>query len=114
MQTIDTPAARATDPCTSHDAADAITASGHRARKRQQVYEALVQYGQEGVTSEELARLSGIDYGTVEKRLSELRGPFAVIRGYPESPERRRNLSTGRTAMVWRPVDTANEAGESK
>ncbi|MFB6311526.1 MAG: winged helix-turn-helix domain-containing protein [Salinirussus sp.] len=113
MQTSETPAARSTDPCTSHEAADAITESGDRVTKRQKVLDALIRHGQNGITSDELAEVSGLPYGTVERRLSELRQqPMgAFVRGYPESPERRKNPHTGRSAMVWRPVETKVEIG---
>jgi len=106
MQTIDTPAARATDPCTSHEAAEQHTASGDRAAAQQMVLGAIRRHGQGGITADELAQAAGIDRYTISRRLPELRDAGRVfVRGYPLSPERRKSTLSNRQSMVWRPVE---------
>lgn len=106
MTATDTPAARSTDPCTSHDAAEQHTASGNRAWQREMVRRALVVHGQGGMTADELAEASGIDYYAICRRLPELRTRNqAFVRGGTQSPEKRKNPHTGRSAMVWRPME---------
>lgn len=105
MMQTETPAARNTDPPTSHEAAEQHTASGKRAQQRDAVARALIEHGQGGVTSDELAEAAGMDRYLVARRLPELlTRNRAFVRGYKESPERRKSTISGRAAMVWRPV----------
>lgn len=93
---VRTPAARSTDPGTSHAAAESVTKSGVRARQQRQVLDALRQWP--GCTSAELAQRANIDRYAVARRLPELVPTFAV-----QGPARRCAIS-GRPAVTWRPA----------
>lgn len=80
---IQTPAARASDPETSHEAAKSITASGERRRQQVQVLALVV--ASPGCTAGELAEVAadwevGVDYFAIQRRVSELEPQF-VRRG---------------------------------
>lgn len=110
MRTIETPAARAYDPPTSHEAAEYHTASGRRASEQQQVLRAMIAHGQRGVTSDELAQRASLDRYMVARRLPELRSAGHVfVRGFPLSPEKRPSSISKRAGMVWRPVSCQAE-----
>lgn len=98
MRTVHTPAARATDPATSHLAAEAITASG--ARDAQQQLAAEVVQKHPGHTSNELAGFCDLDRYALARRLPECATAGAVRRG----PARLCRVS-GRSAVTWWPVD---------
>lgn len=75
---VNTPAARATDPDTSHKAAEANTASGRRQSQRQQVLDAVIRWP--GSTTAELARLMKVWLDVPRRRMSELvTGQVVVI-----------------------------------
>ncbi len=67
---VNTPAARATDPPTSHEAAEANTTSGRRQTQRQAVLEAVHRWP--GRTTAELAKLMGVWLDVPRRRMSEL------------------------------------------
>lgn len=90
---IRTPAARNTDPETSHIAAEAITKSGVRAHQQRQVLAALREWP--GCTSAELAQRASMDRYAVARRLPELVPTFAVQGGA------RRCHVSGRPAVTW-------------
>lgn len=80
---IQTPAARATDPETSHDSENEITKSGERSRQQIRVL-ALIE-AIPGSTAGELAKAAaewnvGVDYFAIQRRVSELEPQF-VRRG---------------------------------
>ena len=90
---VRTPAARATDPDTSHAAAEAVTKSGVRAHQQRQVLAALREWP--GCTSAELARHAHMDRYAVARRLPEL-VPLFAFRGVS------RNCHvSGRPAVTW-------------
>lgn len=93
---VRTPAARSTDPGTSHAAAESVTKSGVRAHQQRQVLAALREWP--GCTSAELAQRANIDRYAVARRLPELVPTFAV-----QGPARRCAIS-GRPAVTWRPA----------
>lgn len=76
---VETPAARRTDPVTSHLAAEQHTRSGARGHQQAQAIAAVRQWP--GHTSFELAMLSGIDRYTLARRLPECETAGAVKRG---------------------------------
>jgi hypothetical protein len=85
VPTVETPAARATDPETSHIAAEQITASGKRASHQREILDLLRRC--DGRTSAELAALAqreGLAHLTrheVARRLPELATAGAVRKG---------------------------------
>lgn len=97
MRRVETPAARATDPVTSHLAADAHTRSGTRARQQEQAADAVARYP--GHTSQELAQLTGLDRYMLARRLPECVTAGAVFKGTNQ-----RCSVSGRLAMTWWPV----------
>lgn len=93
----ETPAARNTDPVTSHLAADAITASGERGRQ-QQIVEATV-FMFPGCTSAELARCCELDRFQIARRCPEVELAGRIQRGEP------RKCAVGhRKAITWFPA----------
>lgn len=89
----DTPRARRTDPVTSHEAADAIKASGELGRQQREVLDAVRRWP--GLTSLELGARMNINRWQVARRLPELE-PLHVRKG-----ERRR--VNGRRHVTWWP-----------
>lgn len=94
---VATPAARASDPDTSHEAAEQITRDGSRHQWRKQVAEAVRSYP--GRTSRELARSCRIAHEILHKRLPECVTAGVVCKG-----DARRCLVTGRRTTVWWPA----------
>lgn len=100
----DLPRSRATDPNTSHQAADRIRRSGQLGRQQLQVLEAVRRWP--GRTSAELGQLVAAELGqdptrwryTVARRLPEL-APVHIRRSKPRSCE-----VTGNPATTWHPV----------
>ena len=95
---VATPAARATDPNASHDAAEHMTATGRRAY--QQTVSAAAVLRHPGLTSNELSKRAKLDRYMLARRLPECETGGAVKRG----PERRCSVS-GRLACTWWPVE---------
>lgn len=94
---IETPAARNTDPITSHLAAEHITKTGARAYQQAQVAAAVRSFP--GRTSFELAMASQIDRYTVARRLPECETAGLVKR----EGVRKCGIS-GRLALTWSPT----------
>lgn len=92
---IRTPAARSTDPETSHIAAEAVTKSGVRAHQQRQVLAALREWP--GRTSAELAQQASMDRYAVARRLPELCPTFAFRGGSTICS------ISGRPAVTWWP-----------
>lgn len=91
--------ARSTDPCTSHESANALIATGARAHQQHLALAAVRAYP--GCTSLELARMSQMDRYTLARRLPELIDLGLVTQG----PKRRCTASArGLNAVTWEPV----------
>ena len=91
---IQTPAARSTDPWTSHDAAEHVTKTGKRTRQQQQVLDLIREHP--NCSSEELAGFGVLGYHQIARRIKEL-----VTGGFIESCSVRVN-SRGRPVLTWR------------
>lgn len=94
MMRVETPAARATDPTTSHLAAAEHTASGKRGHQQAQAVAAVRAFP--GRTSFELALATDLDRYMLARRLPECETGRAVKRGEPK-----RCSVTGKLAMTW-------------
>ena len=92
---IQTPIARATDPATSHEAAEYMNATGKR-KKQQQLALDLVRR-HPGLTADELATYGQLDRYMLNRRLPELVMAQLVERG-----QARPSRITGRNASTWR------------
>jgi len=100
----DTPRSRATDPDTSHQAADKVRRTGELGKQQLLVLDAVKRWP--GRTSTEIGKLIADERGEdayrwryiAGRRLSEL-SPVHVRRGKPRSCE-----VTGNAALVWHPV----------
>jgi hypothetical protein len=99
---MDNPIARATDPDTSHEAAEYVTDTGIRAAQCRRVADAVRRFP--GRTSNELSDASGIDRYTIARRLPELE-PAHVTRG-----DARTCRISGRRALTWEPTTTTTPA----
>jgi hypothetical protein len=93
---IETPAARNTDPHTSHEAAEAITASGEREQQQKRV--ALAVRLWPGRTSAEIAALMNEHRQMPARRLPELETAGWVTRG-----KARKCTYSNRNAITWWP-----------
>lgn len=94
---VETPAARASDPITSHLAAEEVTASGKRSQQQAQAVAAVRAWP--GCTSFELAMKSDLDRYALARRLPEV-----VLAGLVRKGEPKRCDVTGRLALTWWPV----------
>jgi hypothetical protein len=90
----DTPRSRRADPVTSHEAAEAIKASGVLGRQQREVLEAVRKWP--GLTSLELGARMSINRWAVARRLPELE-PTHVRKGEPK-------VVNGRRAVTWWPA----------
>lgn len=99
----DTPRARGTDPITSHEAAEALKASGELGRQQREVLAALQRWP--GSTSLELAGRMGVSRQVTGRRLPEL-APVYVRQGDPARGEYR--LINGRRHVQWWPVKSTD------
>lgn len=89
-----TPAARITDPITSHLAAEEHTASGKRGKHVGLVIDAVRRWP--GRTSAELAPLCGLERHEVARRTADAEKSGAIRKG-----EIRRCNTSGRSAVTW-------------
>jgi hypothetical protein len=94
---VATPAARRTDPESSHQAAEIHALSGKRAHQQDQAAAAVRQFP--GLTSLELAGMTGLDRYMLARRLPECETAGRVRRG-----PMRHCAVTGRLAMEWMPA----------
>lgn len=94
---VETPAARRTDPETSHAAAEVITKSGERAHQQHQTAAAVKRHP--GHTSQELSELTGIDRYTLARRLPECETAGSAKRGAVTEC-----TVTKRKALTWWPA----------
>lgn len=104
---IQTPAARASDPRSSHEAAEAITLSGARRKQQGMATAAVASYP--GHTSLELAGYSGMDRYVLARRLPECETAGTVRRG-----QMRTCAVSGRLAMTWWPPGEAEQTDISR
>ena len=95
----DTPRSRATDPVTSHEAAEAIKTSGELGRQQREVLKALRRWP--GSTSLELAGRMGVERQVTGRRLPEL-SPVHARQGDPRKGEYR--VIEGRRHVQWWPT----------
>jgi len=98
---IRTPASRTSDPVTSHEAEEEITANGKRQAQQNEVL-AMVQRNQ-GCTSAEIAAAEEVDRYMVARRLPEL-APDHVFKGKP-----RKCRESDRRAVVWFTVGSVED-----
>ena len=94
---IATPAARATDPESSHLAAEEITASGKRQEQIGLAITAVRDHP--GNTSMELSELTGLDRYMLARRLPDAETAGAIRRG-----EQRVCQVSNRRALTWYPT----------
>ncbi|NID15008.1 MarR family transcriptional regulator [Luteibacter yeojuensis] len=97
LRQVETPAARATDPMTSHLAAEQITASGKRGQQQAQAIAAVRAFP--GMTSFELAMRTKLDRYMLARRL-----PECLTTGAVRKDEPRTCSITGRLATTWFPT----------
>lgn len=97
---VRTPAARATDPVTSHMAAENLTQSGVRCKQQAEVLSAI--WCNEGCTAHELAKRTGLDYYKIMRRGAELRLAGVVKEN---RFDKRRCTVSGRMALTWWPKE---------
>lgn len=91
------PAARVSDPVTSHLAADDHTASGKRGRHIGIVIDAVHRHP--GKTSAELSPLCGLERHEVARRTADAQECGAIRKGAI-----RRCNTSGRSAVTWWPA----------
>lgn len=91
------PAARATDPVTSHLSAAEHTDSGKRGRHIGIVIDAVRRHP--GKTSAEIAPLCGLERHEVARRTADAEHARAIRKG-----EIRRCNTSGRSAVTWWPA----------
>ena len=96
MIDIRTPASRASDPRTSHEAEAAHTGSGGRRAQQERTRTAVGLYP--GYTSLDLAAVTGLDRYMLARRLPELESAGLVRKGPPVCS------SNGKRAVTWWPV----------
>lgn len=91
----DLPRSRSTDPDTSHEAADAIRASGDLGRQQREVLEAVRRWP--GLTSLELGARTTLDRWATARRLPELEAAGKIRRGEAR-------VVNGRRHLTWHPA----------
>lgn len=97
IRRVETPAARATDPQSSHAAADLVTLTGTRHNHMGLVIDAVRRFP--GLTSAELTPHTGLERHEVARRTSDAETAGAIVKG-----ELRKCSLSGRLAVVWRPA----------
>lgn len=90
------PAARTTDPRTSHAAAEHVTASGMRQRHIDIVVRAVRKH--KGLTSAELSEVCGLERHEVARRTADAEADGLIMKG---AAKRQAN---GRRAVTWWPT----------
>lgn len=97
VRVVETPAARRTDPATSHLAAEHVTSSGKRGQQQAQATAAV--RAMPGLTSFELAMKTNLDRYMLARRLPECVTAGTVRKGHVRTCS-----ITGRQAMTWFPL----------
>ena len=87
--------ARKTDPVTSHEAAKLITPSLNKIEES--IYEALLEVGEMGATSDEIVKMTDIKYRSVTPRLKPM-----CKKGFVFDSGECRNGDSGRQQIIWR------------
>jgi hypothetical protein len=87
--------ARATDPDTSHEAAEHVR--GELATKLEAVVLSALREHPNGLTNHGLVRVTGIDWNTITPRIAPL-----VRKGLVFDSGKRREGPTNRTCIVWK------------
>lgn len=103
MRLVETPIARSSDPESSHRAAAEITASGRRQQQITMVINMVRKFP--GMTSMELAGMTGEDRYVIARRLPEAVTAGAICKG-----QQRACSVTGKLALTWWPVDPGMKA----
>lgn len=98
IRLVETPAARSSDPISSHRAANELTASGRRGQQIAQAIAAVRAFP--GKTSQELADKTGICRFVLARRLPEAVTAGAIMKGI-----QRPCSVTGKLALTWYVVD---------
>lgn len=93
VRRIETPAARFSDPITSHEAAEHVTSTGQRQRHLSIVVAAVREHP--GLTSLELADVCGLERHEVARRTADAETTGAIFKG----PVKRQ--TNGRSAVTW-------------
>jgi hypothetical protein len=106
MNLSDMPIARASDPETSHLAADAVTRSGKRGAQQAVCLEAVRK--NPGSTSAELSKVIGVDRFMPARRLPEIEHAGLIRRGAIAEC-----MVTGSMCLTWWPVDKPDAAGQA-
>lgn len=79
IRRIETPAARANDPVSSHIAAEQITINGKRQSHLERIVEAV--YAHPGCTAGELTQYTGLSHVQIDRRTGDLRMSGDVVFG---------------------------------
>lgn len=110
MMNIQTPAARANDPISSHLAADEMNQSGSRHAQGQRVIAAMIEAYKSGritrsrgITTKELSVYYGLDRHMVARRMSDLETARQAYRSGPD--ETRRCDISERQSQEWWPSE---------
>jgi hypothetical protein len=103
LRLVETPIARSSDPESSHRAAAEITASGRRQQQITMVINMVRKFP--GMTSMELAGMTGEDRYVIARRLPEAATAGAVCKG-----QQRSCAVTSKLALTWWPVDPGMKA----
>jgi hypothetical protein len=106
MMRIETPAARNSDPFTSHEAAEHHTRTGKRAYQQQQTVAAVRAFP--GKTSFEIAMATGLDRFMLARRLSE-----CVTAGLVKKGVAVECTVTRRKAVTWWPCARCKSTGSA-
>lgn len=89
------PAARATDPATSHEAARKVEKSGRAQTNRARCLDAVK--AQPGATSGEIAKAAGLERHEAARRLPELRDKLGMVKNEGQ----RKCKVTGNPSIQW-------------
>ena len=119
MMNIQTPAARANDPISSHLAADEINQSGSRHAQGQRVIAAMIEAYKSGritrsrgITTKELSVYYGLDRHMVARRMSDLETARQAFRSGPD--ETRRCGISERQSQEWWPSTRLMDQAENR
>jgi MarR family len=91
--------ARTSDPDTSQEAADSLTAQTVGARC-QELYNLIVAHPRAGLTVHDLVAITGYDRGNTARRITDLRQAGLIV-----DSGRRRRHANGRKSIVWTAVE---------
>lgn len=89
--------ARRTDPATSHEAAHAMDETMNASRLERMVFNIVLDSGDRGATSDEVAQRLGMDLQSITPRFKPLESKGYIFR----SEMRRSSLTSNRSRQVW-------------